>query len=62
MNTRIRTMAAASTVAIASAGGAYGAWAILNAILDASPLTKFLVGVAALSAGTIGAYLSIKGE
>lgn len=59
---RIRTAFAATTVAIAVAGGVYGVWAILNAIMSAAPLTQFIVGAAGAGAGVMGAYMSAKGD
>lgn len=58
---KIRTALAASATAIAAVGGAYGAWAILNAIMSADPLTRFLLAVGGLGAGGMVAYASARG-
>ena len=57
---KIRIAIAAVAIAIAIAGGIYGAWAILNAILSASPLAQFIVGASGAGAGGLAAYLSAK--
>ena len=42
------------------AGGAYGTWAIVEAILGASPMTQFLVALGALAAGGMATFVSIR--
>ena len=59
---RTRAAIAATCVLVAVAGGVYGVWATLDAILTASPLTQFIVGASTAAAGTTMAYLSIKRE
>jgi len=62
MNEKTKTALTAAAFGAGVAGGAYGGWAIINAILAASPLTQFLVAVGALSAGGMATFLNLRGS
>jgi len=60
MNAKVRTAIAAGALGVGVAGVAYGAWAVMYAILTASPMTQFLVAASCAAAGTMAAFASIK--
>jgi hypothetical protein len=57
---KIRIVIASVAVAVAIAGVIYGAWAMLDAILKASPLAQFIISTSGAGAGSMAAYLSAK--
>ena len=62
MEKKTRVVIGATAVGIAIAGGVYGGWAILNTIMNADALTKFLVGSASAGAGGYAALVAAKRE
>jgi len=54
----VRHILTAGAFAVALMGGAFGAYAVVNAILEASLMTKFIVG---LGAGGFGAMFTALG-
>ncbi len=61
MNTeRIRTVVTAAFVGVGAIGGAFGGWTVLNAILNASLQTQFLLAIGGLAAGATAGYASLR--
>ena len=58
MEKRNRIAIGAAAVAIGIAGSIYGGWALLNYILNADALTKFLIAASASGAGLMGAKIA----
>lgn len=57
---KMRIVVGASAIAVGVVGSVYGGWAILSAILNSDPLTKFLLASAGSAAGLFTAFVAGK--
>jgi hypothetical protein len=59
---KVRVAVAATSAAFAVVGIAYSGYAVLNAIIQAPPMTKFLVGLGGGASGLTGLIATHRGQ